>query len=86
MLKHLSRLLLKLYLVALYLLEPLNHYLFACPVNPGSDLGLEVQIGVKYPLLLNGFKRFQKSWIIGCVRPMVCPAVDINRYLSTVVK
>lgn len=46
MLKLVFQSLFKLYLVGLSLLEPLIHYLFAWQVNLGSDLALEVQIGV----------------------------------------
>lgn len=46
MLKPVFQSLFKLYLVGLSLLEPLIHYLFAWQVNLGSDLALEVQIGV----------------------------------------
>lgn len=46
LLKPVFQSLFKLYLVGLSLLEPLIHYLFAWQVNLGSDLALEVQIGV----------------------------------------
>lgn len=46
MLKPVFQSLFQLYLVGLSLLEPLIDYLFAWQVNLGSDLALEVQIGV----------------------------------------